>query len=105
MATENPIGVFDSGIGGITVFNAIRKELPHENLIYFGDSIHLPYGEKSMETIRQLSAGVTDFLLRQHCKMLVIACNTASAAALKFLREKHPQLPIIGMEPAVKPAA
>ncbi len=105
MANENPIGVFDSGIGGITVFNAIRNELPRENLIYFGDSIHLPYGEKSMETIRQLSAGVTDFLLRQQCKMLVIACNTASAAALKFLREQHPQLPIIGMEPAVKPAA
>jgi glutamate racemase len=105
MTNENPIGVFDSGIGGITVFNAIRNELPQEHLIYFGDSIHLPYGEKSMETIRQLSAGVTDFLLRQHCKMLVIACNTASAAALKFLREQHPNLPIIGMEPAVKPAA
>lgn len=100
-----PIGVFDSGIGGVSVLRAIRELLPQEDLIYFGDSANLPYGEKSLEKIRTLSEAVTKFLLKQNCKLIVIACNTASAAALKHLRELHPDVTFVGMEPAVKPAA
>jgi glutamate racemase len=99
------IGIFDSGIGGVTVLHAIRALLPSEDLIYFGDSAHLPYGEKSMEQIRSLSEKVVDFLMKQDCELIVIACNTASAAALKHLRVKYPEYTFIGMEPAVKPAA
>ena len=87
------------------MLRAIRELLPNEDLIYFGDNAHLPYGEKSMEEIRKFSEGVTDFLLEKKCKLIVIACNTASAAALKYLREIHPEIPFVGMEPAVKPAA
>jgi glutamate racemase len=102
---SSPIGVFDSGIGGVTVLRAIRELLPAEDLIYFGDSANLPYGEKSLEEIRCLSESVADFLLKEKCKLIVIACNTASAAALKHLRARHPEVNFIGMEPAVKPAA
>lgn len=105
MTQQAPIGIFDSGIGGITVANAVRELLPNEHLVYFGDSIHLPYGEKSMVRILTYSKGITDFLLAKHCKLIVIACNTASAAALKPLRDLYPNVPFIGMEPAVKPAA
>lgn len=101
----SPIGIFDSGIGGVSVLRAIRELLPEEDLIYFGDSANLPYGEKSLEEIRRLSEAVTQFLLRQECKLIVIACNTASAAALRHLRTIHPGVNFIGMEPAVKPAA
>jgi glutamate racemase len=100
-----PIGIFDSGIGGVSVLRAVRALLPNENILYFGDSANLPYGEKSMDAIRLLSERVVKFLLEQDCKIIVIACNTASAAALKYLREKHPDMIFIGMEPAVKPAA
>ncbi len=102
---SSPIGVFDSGIGGVTVLRAIRELLPSEDLIYFGDSANLPYGEKTLEEIRCLSEAVVDFLLKEKCKLIVIACNTASAAALKHLRAVHPEVNFIGMEPAVKPAA
>ncbi len=78
---HRPIGVFDSGVGGLTVANAIRQILPHENLIYFGDTAHLPYGDKSKETIISYSTRITQFLLEQQCKVIVIACNTASANA------------------------
>lgn len=101
----SPIGIFDSGIGGVSVLRAIREFLPDEDLIYFGDSANLPYGEKSLEEIRLLSEAVTMFLLKQDCKLIVIACNTASAAALRYLRTIHPEVNFIGMEPAVKPAA
>ncbi|MBN2273498.1 MAG: glutamate racemase [Bacteroidales bacterium] len=78
---ENPIGIFDSGVGGLTVANAIHQLLPGENLLYFGDTVHLPYGDKSRETIAGYSARITEYLLEQSCKAIVIACNTASANA------------------------
>lgn len=83
-----PIGIFDSGIGGLTVANAIRKQLPHESLIYFGDTAHLPYGDKSPEAIRNYALKISDFLIHSKCKMIVIACNTASAIAYEAVR-KH----------------
>ncbi len=105
MLSNQPIGIFDSGIGGVSVLRAIRELLPNENLIYFGDNAHLPYGEKNLEEIRGYCERITDFLLEKKCKIIVIACNTASAAALKHLREIHPQIIFVGMEPAIKPAA
>jgi glutamate racemase len=86
--TNNPIGVFDSGVGGLTVANAIRKVLPRESLIYFGDTAHLPYGDKSKETIIAYSTGITRFLLEQKCKVIVIACNTASSNAYEAILEE-----------------
>jgi glutamate racemase len=100
----NKIGVFDSGVGGLSVLKAIRILLPHENLVYVADSAHVPYGNKSPEYIQQRSMTLTKFLLEQHhAKAIVVACNTATAAAVSLLREKF-TVPIIGMEPAVKPA-
>lgn len=88
--TDRPIGVFDSGIGGLTVAHAISRLLPDEQIIYFGDTAHLPYGDKSKDLIKRYSLEITDFLLRQkHCKCIVIACNTASAAAYEYLRDTH----------------
>lgn len=92
LKTEQPVGIFDSGVGGLTVANAIRQVLPNENLIYFGDTAHLPYGDKSMETINYYSNKITEFLLSQECKIIVIACNSASANAyesvLKLVKDK-----------------
>jgi glutamate racemase len=104
LGNTRPIGIFDSGIGGLTVAKAIRQALPHERLLYFGDNAHIPYGEKTNEEILRLSRGIVHALLEQESKLIVIACNTASAAALKALREELPAVPIVGMEPAVKPA-
>lgn len=104
MADNRPIGIFDSGIGGLTVAHAIRQALPWERLLYFGDGAHVPYGERSNAQILTFSAGITEFLLANECKLIVVACNTASAAALKPLRERLPHVPFVGMEPAVKPA-
>ncbi len=88
--TNRPIGVFDSGIGGLTVAHAISRLLPDEQIIYFGDTAHLPYGDKSRDLIKRYSLEITDFLLREkHCKCIVIACNTASAAAYEYLRDTH----------------
>ena len=81
MQASNPIGIFDSGIGGMTVARAINQILPYENLIYFGDTAHLPYGDKSAESIRAYALGITQFLLQKQCKIIVIACNSASTAA------------------------
>ncbi|HKY54505.1 MAG TPA: glutamate racemase [Anaerolineales bacterium] len=100
-----PIGIFDSGIGGISVLRAIREHTPNESVIYFGDQRHIPYGPRPMEQIRNFSEAITKFLLEQNAKIIVVACNTASAAALKYLREKFPDVQFVGMEPAVKPAA
>ncbi len=102
---KNPIGVFDSGIGGLSVLKEIRKICPHQDLIYFGDQMHVPYGPRSIEQVRQYSTSITHFLLQAGAKLIVIACNTASAAALSFLRTLYPQVPFVGMEPAIKPAA
>jgi glutamate racemase len=102
---DAPIGVFDSGVGGLSVLGEIRALLPHESLLYVADSGHVPYGEKSPEFIRERCRLLAGFLLNQGAKALVLACNTATVAGVAELRERYPQRPIIGMEPAVKPAA
>lgn len=101
---DRPIGIFDSGIGGLTVTAAIRQALPRERLIYFGDNLHMPYGQRSLQEVQQFSLAIVDALRAQDCKLIVIACNTASAAALAAVRAAHPGFPFVGMEPAVKPA-
>ena len=103
--STSPIGIFDSGVGGISVLRAIREQMPEENVIYVGDQGHIPYGPRPMEQIRAFSEAITNFLLARQARIVVVACNTASAAALTYLREKFPQVPFVGMEPAVKPAA
>lgn len=105
MPTDAPIGVFDSGIGGLSVLLEIRRLLPAEPLCYVADSAHIPYGEKSQDFIRARSEQIAAFLLAQGAKALVLACNTATAAAVGALRERYPSIPIVGMEPALKPAA
>jgi glutamate racemase len=100
-----PIGVFDSGIGGLSILKALRAELPHERFVYFADTAHNPYGEKSDAFVIERSRAITQQLIAQHhIKALVVACNTATAAAIDTLRAEHPGLPIIGVEPALKPA-
>lgn len=103
--SDSPIGIFDSGVGGLSVLRAIREVMPNEAILYFGDQEHIPYGPRPMEQIRRFSEAITNFLLDKNAKIIVVACNTASAAALKYLREKFPDVPFVGMEPAVKPAA
>jgi glutamate racemase len=102
---NHPIGVFDSGVGGLSVLRELRTLLPHEDILYFGDQGHVPYGPRSMEQIQNFSEGITRYLLAQNAKIIVVACNTASAAALTFLRQTFPDAQFVGMEPAVKPAA
>ncbi|MFZ1693562.1 MAG: glutamate racemase [Flavobacteriales bacterium] len=105
MPTDNrPIGIFDSGIGGLTVAQAIRQALPTERLLYFGDNAHMPYGARSLREVRGFSEAICEALIAHGCKLIVIACNTASAAALKEVRERWPDFLFVGMEPAVKPA-
>jgi glutamate racemase len=90
MSNQNPIGIFDSGIGGLTVASAIKRALPNESIVYYGDTAHLPYGDKSKELIAQYAVSITDFLLKEkNCKAIVIACNTASAAAYETLRDSY----------------
>jgi len=88
MDVNNPIGIFDSGIGGLTIAGAINDKLPNEQLIYFGDTQHLPYGDKSAKNIVHYCDKISDFLLERNCKAIVIACNTASATSYQFLKEK-----------------
>jgi glutamate racemase len=102
---SSPIGIFDSGVGGLSVLRAVREQMPEESVIYVGDQGHIPYGPRPMEQIRSFSEAITGLLLEQDAKMVVVACNTASAAALKYLRERFPTIAFVGMEPAVKPAA
>jgi len=101
---SNAIGVFDSGIGGLSVLQEVHRLLPHENLIYVGDSAHAPYGDRSAEHVRERSTFIANFLLGKSAKALVIACNTATAEAAPLLRETL-DIDVIGMEPAIKPAA
>ena len=101
----SPLGVFDSGVGGLSVLRHLRAQLPHENFIYIADQAHVPYGRRPLADIRALSEAITRFLLSHDVKLIVIACNTASGAALNSLRRTFPSLPFVGMEPAVKPAA
>lgn len=105
LAQQQPIGVFDSGIGGLSVANAIYSRLPQESMVYFADTARVPYGPRSAEEIQAFSFQITRFLLEQDCKLIVVACNTATAAALPKLRAAWPTVPFVGMEPAVKPAA
>ncbi len=104
-SSASPIGIFDSGVGGLSVLRAIRTQMPNESVIYFGDQGHIPYGPRPMEQIRDFSEAITKFLLEHNAKIIVVACNTASAAALKYLRGTFPDVQFVGMEPAVKPAA
>ncbi len=101
---SQPIGVFDSGVGGTSIWKEIQKLLPNENTIYLADSKNAPYGEKSQEEILQLSIKNTEFLLGKGCKIIVVACNTATTNVISYLRA-HYTVPFIGIEPAIKPAA
>lgn len=101
---NSPIGIFDSGIGGITIFNSIKKLLPKENIIYFSDNLHSPYGNKPIENIKKLSYNNTQWLLNKGCKLIVVACNTATTNSISELRSNF-TLPFVGIEPAIKPAA
>lgn len=103
--SSSPIGIFDSGVGGLSVLRAIRAQMPEESIIYFGDQGHIPYGPRPIEQIRDFSEAITRFLLKHDARIIVVACNAASAAALKYLRERFPDVQFVGMEPAVKPAA
>jgi glutamate racemase len=102
-SASSPIGVFDSGVGGLTILRAVQQALPSEDLIYVADTAHVPYGQKTPEVIRERAATLAGFLLNQGVKAIVVACNTATAAAIDALRRQFP-LPFIGVEPAVKPA-
>lgn len=102
--SRNPIGIFDSGMGGISVLKEAQKILPKESFVYFGDGQNIPYGEKSVDELIKLSNSICEMLLEAyHVKAIVIACNTATSAAVSYLRNKF-DIPIIGMEPALKPA-
>lgn len=104
MACTDPVGVFDSGLGGISVLRALRNWMPGEDFLYYGDSRHAPYGDRPLQEVQALSADAAAWLLARGVKAIVIACNTATSAAAAFLRETYPDLPIIGTEPALKPA-
>lgn len=104
-AAQAPIGVFDSGIGGLSVLQALQAELPHERFVYLADSAHAPYGERGDVFVAERTHAVADYLFSQHrIKALVVACNTATAAAIHEARSRYPQLPLVGVEPALKPA-
>lgn len=105
MQSNRSIGIFDSGVGGLSVLREVRAQLPGEALVYFADQGHVPYGPRSLDEVRAFSEEITRFLLQQGAELIVVACNTASAAALHSLREKFPGVSFVGMEPAVKPAA
>ncbi|HEY6897958.1 MAG TPA: glutamate racemase [Rhodocyclaceae bacterium] len=99
------IGVFDSGLGGLSVLDAITRQLPHADLLYFADTAHVPYGNKEDGFIRGRVLAIGDELVQQGCHTLVVACNTATVAAIGELRRRHPGIPVVGVEPGVKPAA
>ncbi len=102
MNKTGKIGIFDSGIGGVTVLSEIVKILPKEDYFYYSDSKNNPYGDRTKEEIKQLCDDITQYLLKQDCKIIVIACNTASAKAVQYLRKKYPQMSFIAIEPAYK---
>ena len=103
--SEKPVGFFDSGIGGTCILKAFRKLCPDEETVYIADSRNCPYGNKSPDEIIRLSEKNVKKLLKKNCKMIVVACNTATAASIDYLRAKYPHVPFVGLEPAVKPAA
>lgn len=102
---EGSIGVFDSGVGGLSILRALSQKLSHESFLYVADGIHCPYGVRPAQEIRRLSEAICRYLVQQNAKLIVVACNTASAAALSHLRTTFPKLPFVGLVPAVKPAA
>lgn len=102
---DHPIGVFDSGVGGLTVLREILLRLPSEDTIYLADQAHVPYGHRTNVEIRRFSQEISRYLISQGSKLIVVACNSISAAALEHLRLAFPDIPFVGMEPAVKPAA
>lgn len=102
--SEGAIGVMDSGVGGVSVLNALRLLLPYENYVYLSDSMHAPYGRRAPNEIAEIVVRNADQLIAMGCKALVVACNTATAVAVSGLRECFPQTPIVGLEPAVRPA-
>ena len=104
ITSESPIAVIDSGLGGISVLKVLRRLMPSENFIYFGDSANAPYGEKTRDEVRALVEHIAGRLVEMGVKAIVIACNTATGAAVTPLREAYPHIPIIGIEPAIKPA-
>lgn len=99
-----PIGVYDSGVGGLSVWRVLHSKLPEESLVYLGDGKNCPYGSRSVDEVRGFADEAVRRLTDEGCKMIVVACNTATAAAIEYLRSKYASLPIVGMEPAVKPA-
>ena len=101
---NKPIGIFDSGVGGTSIWKEVIKLLPNENTIYLADSMNAPYGEKSPEEIIALSLKNTEYLISKGCKLIIVACNTATTNAIDYLRKTYP-IPFIGIEPAIKPAA
>lgn len=103
MDNNHPVGIFDSGVGGLSVLRRIRADLPHETVLYVADSGHAPYGNQPVEFILQRAVAITEFLLERGAKAVVVACNTATAAAIAQLRQRF-TVPIIGIEPAIKPA-
>ncbi|MEY2618772.1 MAG: hypothetical protein RL522_1774 [Pseudomonadota bacterium] len=106
MNVAAPIGVFDSGIGGLSILRALRRELPHEDFVYFADTANAPYGERDEDFVLERAERITrDLVERLSIKLLVVACNTATAAAIESLRTRWPHLIIVGVEPALKPAA
>ncbi len=100
---NRPIGVFDSGIGGLTVLKEMVNLLPNEKFVYYADSMNAPYGYRKKSEIIELSSKIVEFLIKENCKVIVIACNTATAAAVHYIRQNY-NVPIVGLEPAVKPA-
>ena len=104
MSNKNPIGLFDSGVGGTSIWKEVHALLPNENTIYLADSKNAPYGQKTPEEIIELSKKNTEFLLNNNCKLIIVACNTATTNAIKVLRATY-DVPFIGIEPAIKPAA
>ncbi len=102
---HRPIGIFDSGVGGLSVLKEVQRQFPSEDLLYFADQAHVPYGIRTREEVLGFSEGIVQYFLNKKVKLIILACNTASAVALEVLRKSYPALPFVGMEPAVKPAA
>jgi glutamate racemase len=105
LTSDGPVGIFDSGLGGLSVLRHVQEQLPQEDLLYVADTGFAPYGGKPEEVVAARSVAIAEFLLQRHAKALVVACNTATAAAIKALRERFPTVPVVGVEPGLKPAA
>jgi glutamate racemase len=105
LSHDAPVGIFDSGVGGLSVLRHIQAQLPHEHLLYVADSGYAPYGDKPESLVIARVLAIADFLIEQGAKAIVVACNTATVAAVRVLRETHPEMPVVGVEPGLKPAA